>query len=68
MYSGYWIDFDRKSEWKFGIEYAKIALIFEVDTRSSCHTDNLQKNCSVLGEGDTFPFNESFVAHEKRKN
>ena len=38
----------------------------DVDNSSSSHSDNRKYNFIILGEGDTFDFNGSFGAPEKR--
>ena len=58
--------FDGKGEWSFGNDYTTNVVIFVVDNSSSSHTDNLQDNRLILGEGDTFGNNESFGATEKK--
>ena len=53
VYSGYKIADDEKSEWSFDNDYARNVIIFGVDNSSSSHTNNLQNNFLILGEGDT---------------
>ena len=62
----YEIAFDGKDERSFGNDYARNVLIFAVDNSSSSHTDNLQNNFLILGEGDIFGINGSFGAPEKK--
>ena len=53
MYSDYKIADDEESEWSFDNDYARNVIIFGVDNSSSSHTNNLQNNFLILGEGDT---------------
>ena len=58
--------FDGKSDWSFGNDYTRNAIIFGVDNSSSFHADNLQNNFSILGEGDLFGINGRFCAPAKK--
>ena len=53
VYSGYKIADDEESEWSFDNDYARNVIIFGVHNSSSSHTNNLQNNFLILGEGDT---------------
>ena len=57
--------FYRKSTLGFGHNYGKNIIVLGVDNSSSSHTDNRKNRFLVLGEGDTFDINGSFVAPEK---
>ena len=41
------MEFDGKSEWGFGNDYARNVIIFGVDNSSSSHADNLTNNLLV---------------------
>ena len=62
-YSGYGIAFDGLGPWSFSNDFARNALIFDIDNSSSSHTANLKNNFLVLV--DTFGINGSFGAPEK---
>ena len=66
MYIGYGIVFDGKGYWGFNIHTDRNVIIFVNDNSSSLHTDNLKNDFLILGEGDTFGINGSFVAPEKK--
>ena len=57
--------FDGEDEWSFGNDYATSVIIFCVDNSSSSHTDNLQNNFLILGEGDILVLMEALV-HQKK--
>ena len=65
VYSSYRIAFDGKSEWSFGNDPSKNVIVSGVDNSSPSHTDNLSNGFLILGEGDTFGYNESFGGPEK---
>ena len=53
-YSGYGIDFDRKSSFLFpGDGFGQNVLIFGADMSSSTHIDNKKKDILVPGKGPT---------------
>ena len=66
MHSGYGITFDRKGKWSFDNELARNVIIFGVDNSSSTHIGNLKNYFLILGEGDTFGIDGSFVEPEKK--
>ena len=52
-YSGYGIEFDRRSSFSFpGCGFAQNIIIFGVDMNSSIHIDNNGKDILVLGKGE----------------
>ena len=67
MCSSYEKAFNGKVSWNFNDDVARNVLILEVDTSSSSHTDNLENDFLILGEGDTFGINASFGAPEKNQ-
>ena len=53
-YSGYGIEFDRRSSFSFpGGGFGQNVLIFGADMSSSAHIDNKKKDILVLGKGPT---------------
>ena len=66
MYSGYEIAFDGKGSWSFNDDFARDVIIFGVANSSSCHTDNIENDFLILGEGDAFGINGSFCPPEKQ--
>ena len=53
-YSGYGIEFDRRSSFSFpGGGFGQNVLIFGADMSSSAHIDNKKKDILVLGNGPT---------------
>ena len=54
QYSGYGIGFDRKSAFSFpNVRFGQNVIIFGVDTSSSVHVDNKEKDILILGKGPT---------------
>ena len=53
-YSGYGIEFDRKTAFSFpgGVGFSQ-NIIFGVDMSSSAHIDNKKKDIPILGKGQT---------------
>ena len=68
MYSGYGVAFDGKSSWSFNDDFARNVIIFWVGKSSSSHTDNLENEFLILGEGDSFGINGSFDVPEEKCN
>ena len=64
-YSGYRVAFDGKHPWSFENNFTANMVNFAVDNSSPSHTDKCTNEFSVLREGDTSNFNESFGASEK---
>ena len=67
VYDSYGIAFIGKGEWSFGNGFTRNAIILGVDNISSSHAENLKNNL-VFGEENTFGFNRSFCAPEKKFN
>ena len=54
VYSGYGIEFDRRSNFSFpGGGFGQNVLIFGADMSSSAQIDNKEKDILVLGKGST---------------
>ena len=65
-YNCWGIAFDGEGSWRFGIDFARNAVIFGVDNSSSSHTDNQKNNFLVLDKGPTQGINDSTGATEKK--
>ena len=61
------ITFDGTGTWNFGNDHAKNFVTFGVDNSSLSHTDNLQNNILVLGEGPTYGINRRFHSPEEKE-
>ena len=64
-FTEYIVAFDGEGEWSFRNDYTTSVIIFCVDNSSSSHTDNLQNNFLILGEGDILVLMEALV-HQKK--
>ena len=64
-YSGYGIEFDRRSSFSFpGGRFGQNVLIFGVDMRFSAHIDNKKKDILVLGKGPTQELQHTLTAEK----
>ena len=64
-YSGYGIEFDRRSSFSFpGGGFGQNVLIFGADMSSSAHIDNKKKDILVLGKGPTKGLEHTLTAEE----
>ena len=64
-YSGYGIEFGRRSSFSFsGGGFGQNVLIFGVDMSSSVHIDNMKKDILVLGKGPTQGLEHTLTAEK----
>ena len=65
VYSGYGIEFDRRSNFSFpGGGFGQNVLIFGADMSSSAHIDNKKKDILVLGKGPTQGLEHTLTAEK----
>ena len=65
VHSAYRIAFDGKGSWSLGYDVARKVVRFGVDNSSSSHSNDHNKNFSVLGKCSTSDINGSFGFLEK---
>ena len=64
-YSGYGIEFDRKSTFSFpGGGFGQNVITFGIDMRSSAHIDNKKKDILILGKGPTQGLEHTLTAEK----
>ena len=65
VYSGYGIEFDRRSNFSFpGGGFGQNVLIFGADMSSSAQIDNKEKDTLVLGKGSTQGLEHTLTAEK----
>ena len=65
VYSGYGIEFDRRSNFSFpGGGFGQNVLIFGADMSSSAQIDNKEKDILVLGKGSTQGLEHTLTAEK----